>query len=430
MKRALFVLALLTIAPLVRAQGSPASSDSNSEARHHFQQGVEQARQGNLVAALREFESAYGARPHFSVLYNIGQAYATLGKPVEAVASFERYLAEGGAQVSGARRAEVEQLIATNRKRIGQLRIVAPSPEETKVWLDGRELPPASLAEPVTLVAGPHSIMHSVRASSPSSQEVSVVAETTLELNLPAPSPPHGEPAQLEVECAIPDVEIEVAGVSRSTTPVNAPLLIPSGALTVRFSRPGYQTITREISARPHEVLRVGCQQKITRPLPERLAGRLRVHSSPAQVEVLVDGERFVDQAIPAGIHRLRLERDGFLPRERLINVAPGKTTTIEEHLSPTAATLAQLRAQRSRKRTSGLILGSAGVVGVAFGAGLYAWNTGRFNDWQATRARLSGDENLQRVTSLQRADDAAIGSFLLGAGLALAGSWLFFSAE
>jgi hypothetical protein len=430
MKRALLAMALLAISPPAQAQSSAPDVSSNEEARHHFQQGLEQARSGDLVAALHEFESAYSARPHFAVLYNIGQAHATLGRPVEAVTAFERYLVEGGEQISTARRAEIEQLIAKNRKRIGQLHIVTAAPEETKIWVDGKELPGASLAEPVALAAGTHDIVYSISNGSPTAEQVSVTARGILELNLPVPIRPHGEPARLEIECAVPDVEVEILGVSRHRTPLDAPLSVPSGPVTVRFSRSGYQTVTRELSARPHELLRVSCQQKVERPLPRRLAGRLQVHSSPAHPEVFVDGELFSDQPLPAGIHRLRLQRDGFLARERLFNVAPGQTTTVEERLSPTAAALAEQRAERARKRMSALILGGAGAIGLAAGAGIYAWNTSRFSDWQDTRAHLSRDENLKRVVSLQRADDAAIGSFLLGAGLALAGSWLFFSAE
>jgi hypothetical protein len=38
--------------------------------------------------------------------------------------------------------------------------------------------------------------------------------------------------------------------------------------------------------------------------------------------------------------------------------------------------------------------------------------------------------DNLQRVSSLQRADDAAIGSVLVGGGLAILSAWLWTAAR
>jgi hypothetical protein len=52
------------------------------------------------------------------VLYNIGQVFVTLAKPVEAVDAYERYLADGGEKIPAARRADVEKEIARQKARI------------------------------------------------------------------------------------------------------------------------------------------------------------------------------------------------------------------------------------------------------------------------------------------------------------------------
>src|SRR4051794_1081194 len=113
MRRAALTLTLLAFAASAHAQTPP---DATLQARAHFQAGLARAEQGNLSAALVEFEAAYTISPHFSVLYNIGQARSTLGRPVEAVAAFERYLADGGQQITPSRRQEVEALLLANRK--------------------------------------------------------------------------------------------------------------------------------------------------------------------------------------------------------------------------------------------------------------------------------------------------------------------------
>ncbi len=96
----LFAGLLLHASPLL-GQASP---DSTAEARARFQAGLAAAQEGDLAAALGAFEAAYAIRPHYSVLYNIGRAYAGLGKHQQAVLAFERYLQEAGARLEAARR--------------------------------------------------------------------------------------------------------------------------------------------------------------------------------------------------------------------------------------------------------------------------------------------------------------------------------------
>src|SRR6185369_7607888 len=74
-------------------------ADEGSErvaARQHFAKGVALAKQRAYANALSEFQQAYAAVPHFSVLYNIGQAQIALGQSAQAVATLQRYLDEGG----------------------------------------------------------------------------------------------------------------------------------------------------------------------------------------------------------------------------------------------------------------------------------------------------------------------------------------------
>src|SRR3954467_8172163 len=149
MSRPTLAIALLLIAASAHAQTK--SPEATQQARSHFQAGLARAEQGNLSAALIEFEAAYAISPHFSVLYNIGQARSTLGRPVEAVTAFERYLADGGQQITPNRRQEVETLLLSNRKQIGSLRITTDSREPTRVWLDGVELEHERLAKPIAL---------------------------------------------------------------------------------------------------------------------------------------------------------------------------------------------------------------------------------------------------------------------------------------
>lgn len=100
----------------------PARADQTEDralARSHFNRGVELAKAGSYEVALTEFQRAYQISPHFSVLYNIGQAELALERPELAVETLRRYLAEGGERIEPARRAEVTSTIATELERLG-----------------------------------------------------------------------------------------------------------------------------------------------------------------------------------------------------------------------------------------------------------------------------------------------------------------------
>src|SRR6186997_3263906 len=98
---------------------STAQAQPTSSARAHFTQGVEQAQLGDFESASANFEEAYRLSPHYAVLYNLGQAYAALGKSIEAVRAFEMYLESGGQKILPERQTEVRQLILLSKKRVG-----------------------------------------------------------------------------------------------------------------------------------------------------------------------------------------------------------------------------------------------------------------------------------------------------------------------
>lgn len=112
-------------------------------ARRHFNRGVELAKAGSYELALAEFRQAYQLSPHFSVLYNIGQAELALERPESAVETLRRYLVEGGEQIEPARRAEVESTVATELERLGP----RPAVNDTQHAAAPREQPSARVAD-------------------------------------------------------------------------------------------------------------------------------------------------------------------------------------------------------------------------------------------------------------------------------------------
>ena len=431
MRRPAFIcfLTLTLASPTHDALAQTARSNQQGEARRHFREGLAKAAQGDVQGALTEFETAYTIQPHFSVLYNIGQARTALGKPVEAIDAFERYLADGAGNVSPERRQEVTTLIATNRERFGVLRITADTSKETRIWLDGTRFAQTSLGRPLPLAVGEHSIIFWNPSGAPQSQSVLVTTGKTTDVILRARVKPTLN-AQLAITCSVPDVEVEIMGVRRGKTPFQAPLLLAPGATNVRFSRPGYEATTSTITTIAEHLTALPCNQRPLSPLPGPLAARLSMRTTPSDAIVLVDGRPFHDGPLASGLHTVRVERDGFVPHEHTVSIVAGKTTLQDERLTPTASTLARDRESAGRRRTAGLALGGAGAVFLGVGAGLFVWNTNRYDDWQTERATSTVNHNLDRATSIQRADDIAVGLALAGAGLALGGTWLLLTRD
>jgi len=420
MRRHGVLLGILLCSTLARAQA--ASTGNSPQARAHFDEGLARAGRGELQAALQEFEAAYQLQPHYSVLYNIAQAEAALGRSAEAVETFDRYLREGADRLSAERRDEVQDLIGVNRARLGELRVLGLG-AATRIWLDGTEISPEKLEQPVLVSVGEHSLLSSNGDGFPRSQQFSVQAASRVELHVdsvPVPAPAH---AQLLVSCRVPGVSVEVAGLPRATTPILGPLKLPVGTTLVRFFRAGYRPVTRRIVTSPGAPTLANCDQSPEPTLEPALKASLVVQTSPADAELFVDGDRFLGAALPFGPHELRVERDGFVTQVRPVSLRPRETTTYRVSLTGTPSHLSRVEQAQRRRKLFGYVTAGGGLAFVLTGAGLFVWNGGRYDDWQ--HANPNNTTRLQGVASIQRVDDFALGAVALGTGLVATGTWL-----
>ncbi|MGB8297864.1 MAG: PEGA domain-containing protein [Polyangia bacterium] len=168
--------AFLVIVLGVLAAPQAAWSGEKEEARKHYDRAVELVDDGQLEGAIVEFQRSYDLTRHFAVLYNIGQVFVSLARPVEAVDAYERYLADGGKKVPAARRSEVEKEIARQKARIATLEIRA-LPQGASLRLDGNEIGKAPISAPVRVGVGKHVIAASAEGYDSAEKEVTVAGE-------------------------------------------------------------------------------------------------------------------------------------------------------------------------------------------------------------------------------------------------------------
>jgi hypothetical protein len=195
---------------LVAARAQGAEPDHRAEARRRYERALELVDEGAYAEAVVEFSRAYELAPHHTVLYNLGQAYVALGKPVEAIDALRRFLAEGGAQVAADRRAQVEQEIRRQEARVGTL-AVETEPPGAAVQLDGGDVGKTPLPAPVRVGIGVHRVSATLAGRARAEQSVTVAGEEQKVVHLalalvppPAAAPPASPPDLLAATASPP----------------------------------------------------------------------------------------------------------------------------------------------------------------------------------------------------------------------------------
>jgi len=194
---ALFVLALLAQAP-APPPSRPPLPDNNitkTNAQALLREGTVLYGRGEYARALEKFQSAYRVYPSPKLLFNIGEANRQLGRPVDALDAFERFLSEA-ADASPQSRAEAQESVADLKARLARISIDTGA-AGAEVAIDGAHAGMTPLATPIWVVPGHHRVAVTRADMIPFLKEVAVGAgdARTLAVDLvpidpSAPRPP------------------------------------------------------------------------------------------------------------------------------------------------------------------------------------------------------------------------------------------------
>jgi len=156
--------AFLVIVLGALAAPQAARAGVKEEARKHYDRAVELVDDGQLEGAIVEFQRSYDLTHHFAVLYNIGQVYVSLARPVEAVDAYERYLADGAERFQRTGAPRWKRKSYRQKARIAILEIHG-MPQGAVVRVDGNEIGRAPISAPVRVGVGKHTIAASPKAT-------------------------------------------------------------------------------------------------------------------------------------------------------------------------------------------------------------------------------------------------------------------------
>ncbi|HEY4116544.1 MAG TPA: tetratricopeptide repeat protein [Byssovorax sp.] len=153
------LLSLFAAAAPLAAQpaSAPPSAAARSEAATRFKKGLDLFKDGDYQAALIEFRRAYELAPNYQVLYNIGQVSFQLQDYPGALAALQRYLTEGGRNVPGTRRAEVERDIEKLKQRVANLEVIV-NVDGADISVDDASVGKSPLGKPLLVGAGKHRV--------------------------------------------------------------------------------------------------------------------------------------------------------------------------------------------------------------------------------------------------------------------------------
>jgi hypothetical protein len=141
-----------TLAGAGRLHAAP--RDPKAVARAKLVEGAELLSRGEYEEALARFQDAYARVPSPKIFYNYGLAYKGLGRNAEAIAAFDRFLAEAG-DAGADKRSDAERRRAELLKRVGTLEITSEV-EGADILIDGTSYGQTPRSAPIYLDSGNH----------------------------------------------------------------------------------------------------------------------------------------------------------------------------------------------------------------------------------------------------------------------------------
>jgi hypothetical protein len=172
------------------AQTSPSLVDSRDKAKAQalLTEGTSLYERGNYAQALEKFEAAYATYPSQKLWFNIGKANRDLGRPVEALDAFEKFLT-GAPEASFSTKTEARVAAEDLKQKLGQLRIEC-DPPGAEVTVDGKSHGLAPLPGLVWVVPGRHQVTATHARGQPALKTVEVKAMQISPVGLRIAAPP------------------------------------------------------------------------------------------------------------------------------------------------------------------------------------------------------------------------------------------------
>jgi hypothetical protein len=210
----MFATSLVLLA--IVAQTSPLTADpqAKAQAQELLGQGTKLYAQGDVAGALEKFNAAYAAYASPKLMFNIGQCYRDLSRPVEALEAFEKFLASA-ADASPEMAADARKAVAQLQKKLGRIQIDCET-AGAEVSVDGKNVGMAPLPDPIWATPGHHQVTAKHASAAPAIEDVDVTAGSvsTVTVRLAPVAVPVAAPAPK----AAPDFDLQATSRPSGTS--------------------------------------------------------------------------------------------------------------------------------------------------------------------------------------------------------------------
>jgi tetratricopeptide (TPR) repeat protein len=160
----------------------PADAQAKARAQALLREGTTAYGHGDYAAALDKFTAAYAIFPSPKLWFNIGQANRDLGRPVEAVAAFDRFLREAE-DAPPETLAEARRSSGELKTKLGQITVTCAI-DGADVTVDGKPVGSTPLGELIWTTPGHHQLAVQHPGYSPAIEDVNVTAGDTTAVNV------------------------------------------------------------------------------------------------------------------------------------------------------------------------------------------------------------------------------------------------------
>lgn len=391
-----FLIPSAVFVVLVAASGlarADASDPSRKEAADRFDRGIHMVDSGDLSGALAEFQRAYALVPAPVVVYNVGLVYAAMNRPVDAAHALQKALKTPDAlKPEIAARANV--VLREQTEKIGQVALKS-NVKEGSIEVDNVEVAKLPLPGPLDVAAGTHVIGVISRGYSPGRKEVLVPAKGSAEVAIDV-VPIEGLLGHIEVRSRVPAADVFVDDGRVGKTPLESSITVAPGTHTVEVRRAGYNPATRSVTLQDGAQSELALDPTIDKASLAREGGYLAVKTSEDQAILTADGQELGlvrgPIALPGGPHRIHVERGGFIPAERDVDVPVGGTQNVAIVFEPTPDTRAAYVSGATSRRTWSWLTVGLGAVLAGGGVALALVEHGQLTGTNGDQAKLNAD--------------------------------------
>lgn len=313
----MLAVVLATCLPQVAfAQGQPSAAD-RAESQKQLMAGEKAAKDGKWAEALAAYEKAHAAAPSGATGVRVARAHDELGHKVKAYEAFKDTLDKYGDSLFGADKKQAETRLAELAKATGTLSIRVGEPGAA-VSVDGKAIGNSPVPALMRVLSG----QRVVKVRKPGfvdfdkTVDVGPDAKVVLDVELQKAS----TTGKIRVvEQTGQELRVLLDGLDVGATPYEAE--IAPGSHEVAGTSSTLSAVAQNVE------IRAGETATVTLVAESRMA-KLEVTLPDGQGTVIVDGESKGEGSysgdVPAGKHRIQVQREGYETFEKQVVLEAG----------------------------------------------------------------------------------------------------------